>query len=313
MGGIGAIAEPLVVVTLLFGGTWINRDPNPGRKRRPRDARRISEDVEDLETGRNPRSGETDPLMDEDDVESRSSSPSLFPNQEPKYRMRTVGAWGVKRQVTTPNTRRFKGYFLSRLLERFPFLVECWYWALIYWVHLMPASPYQANKIQVYQLGRAATAVLIAKGTIFAARKHALEVIAAEQSLCIFWELRIQQFFMKNQFVMTWINRIYSFIHIPGSIAFLVWLFYYTNTRNRIDVKQPDKDAGEAKGSPAGLRLYERRRRTMAFCNLLAFIVFTVWPCMPPRLLSADTTDDELGKLARSYGYDFPLKLLTYH
>ncbi len=102
MGGIGAIAEPLVVVTLLFGGTWINRDPNPGPKRRPRDVRRISEDVEDLETGRN---------HDEDDVESRSSSPSLLPHQEPKYRVRTVGAWGVRKQVTTPNTRRFKGYF----------------------------------------------------------------------------------------------------------------------------------------------------------------------------------------------------------
>ncbi len=165
--------------------------------------------------------------------------------------------------------------------------------------------------MQVYQLGRAATAVLIGEGTIFAERKYALEVIAAEQSLHIFWELRIQQFFMKNQFVMTWINRTYSFIHIPGSIAFLVWLFYYTNTRNRVDVKQPDKDVGEAKGSAAGPRLYERRRRTMAFCKLLAFIVFTVWPCMPPRLLSADTTDDELGKLARSYGYDFPIKLLT--
>jgi hypothetical protein len=313
MGGIGAIAEPLVVVTLLFGSTWINRDPNPGRKRRPRDVRRISEGVEDLETGRNPRERETDLLMDEGDVESSSSSPSLLPNQEPKYRMRTVGAWGVRRQVTTPNTRRFKGYFLSRLLERFPFLVECWYWALIYWGRLMPASSYQANEIQVYQLGRAATAVWIVENTIFAARKHALEVIAAEQSLHIFWELPIQQFFMKNQLVMTWINRTYSFIHIPGSIAFLVSLFYYTNTRNRIDVKQPDKDAGEAKGSPAGPRLYERRRRTMAFCNLLAFIVFSVWPCMPPRLLRADTTDDELGKLARSYGYHFPLKLLTYH
>jgi hypothetical protein len=41
----------------------------------------------------------------------------------------------------------------------------------------------------------------------------------------------------------------------------------------------------------------------MAFCNLLAFIIFTVWPCMPPRLLSADTSQGDTGKLARSYGY----------
>jgi len=224
----------------------------------------------------------------EGDIESRSASPSLLATQEPKWRTRTIGVWGVRKEVTTPNTRRFKGYFLSRLLETFPFLVECWYWALIYWV---------------YQLGRAATAVWIVEGTIHAARKHALQVIAAEEKLHIFWELHIQRFFMQNQFVMTWINRTYSFIHIPGSITFLIWLFYYTNTRNRIDESQPGKNTGEAKGSPAGPKLYESRRRTMALCNLLAFIIFTFWPCMPPRLLSADTSQGETGQLARSYGF----------
>lgn len=107
---------------------------------------------------------------------------------------------------------------------------------------------------------------------------------------------------MQNVFMMTWINRVYSFIHIPGSIAFLIWLFYYTNTRNRVgNLHNPL--LGKARGSPAGPRLYESRRRTMAFCNLLAFIIFTAWPCMPPRLLSADTSDDPVGKLARSYGF----------
>lgn len=136
-----------------------------------------------------------------------------------------------------------------------------------------------------------------------AARKHALQVIVAEERLHMFWELPIQQFFMKSDFWMTWINRTYSFIHIPGSIAFLVWLFYYTNTRNRIGNTRSENSFGESKGSPAGSHLYESRRRTMAFCNLLAFIIFTLWPCMPPRLLSADTSDDVVGKLARSYGY----------
>jgi len=153
---------------------------------------------------------------------------------------------------------------------------------------------------QVYQLGRAATAVWIVEGTVIAARKHALQVIAMEERLRIFWELDIQRFFMRNQFVMTWINRTYSFIHIPGSIAFLAWLFYYTNTRNRVGEGQRGKNVAR---SAAGPRLYESRRRTMAFCNLLAFIIFTLWPCMPPRLLSADNSDDEDGKLARSYGF----------
>ena len=124
MGGIGAIAEPLVVITLLFCGTWINRHFDPGRKRRPGGSRRASGDA----TAR-----EADALTEED-LEARSSSPSLLVSREPKWRTRTIGAWGARMEVTTPNTKRFKGYFLSRLLERFPFLVECWYWALIYWV-----------------------------------------------------------------------------------------------------------------------------------------------------------------------------------
>ena len=123
------MAEPLVVIALLVGGTWINRDFNPGRRRRARDVRRVSRDGSSNASSY----GSDTPLIEE---ESRSSSPSLLAAQEPKWRKRTIGAWGFKTEVVTPNTRRFKNYFLSRLLEKFPFLVECWYWALIYWVSL---------------------------------------------------------------------------------------------------------------------------------------------------------------------------------
>lgn len=118
------------MVVLLFGGAWINRDFNPGLRRTPTNVRRFSED--DLEDGSG-RTKESDVLMESLDT-SRSSSPSLLPDQEPEYRLRTLRAFGKQRQVTTPNTKRFKGYFLSRLLQNFPFLVECWYWFLIYWV-----------------------------------------------------------------------------------------------------------------------------------------------------------------------------------
>jgi hypothetical protein len=139
MGGIGSVAEPLVVVTLLIVGTWTNRDFDPGR-RKPQHARRISSDVDaDGPNARWPRSRETDTLLDGEDLESgRSTSPSLLPTSEPKWRRRRLGIFGVETQIVTPNTRRFKGYLLSRLLERLPFLVECWYWALIYWVCIPP-------------------------------------------------------------------------------------------------------------------------------------------------------------------------------
>jgi hypothetical protein len=61
---------------------------------------------------------------------------SLLANvdDEPKWRKREVVVLGMRKDVMSPNTRRFKDYFLSRLLQKFPFLVEAWYWALIYWV-----------------------------------------------------------------------------------------------------------------------------------------------------------------------------------
>jgi hypothetical protein len=156
---------------------------------------------------------------------------------------------------------------------------------------------------QVYQLGRAFTTVILIEGTVHVARKHALQLIEIEKSLHIFWELPIQRFFMNFTAMMPWINFLYSFIHIPGTIAFLVWLYYYTITRNRLVQRRDGHVSGEPEGSPSGPALYEARRRTMAVCNLLAFVVFTTWPCMPPRLLSDPTYDGPSAELAKSYGF----------
>lgn len=157
--------------------------------------------------------------------------------------------------------------------------------------------------MQVYQLGRAFTAVNLVEGTVHVARRHALQLIHLEQRLHIFWEPTIQAAFLRHELLMHWINRIYSFIHIPGTIFFLVWLYYYTTVRNRVDERRGDRNAGEVDGSPAGPKLFEARRRTMAVCNLLAFVVFTAWPCMPPRLLSDPNIKSAAGEEGRSYGF----------
>lgn len=141
------------------------------------------------------------------------------------------------------------------------------------------------------------------EGTVDVARRHALQVVRLEEKLGIFWEVRIQNYFLRHTLLMTWINWIYSFIHIPGTIAFLVWLYYYTITRNRINEPQSGKPRGITSGSPAGPLLYQARRRTMAVCNLLAFVVFTLWPCMPPRLLSDPSVEGPEAELGRTYGF----------
>jgi hypothetical protein len=135
------------------------------------------------------------------------------------------------------------------------------------------------------------------------ARFHALQVIDLEQRLHIFHELNIQAFFLRYPSLMVWINRVYSFIHIPGTILFLVWLFHYTTVRNHLFRREAGKDAVEVDDFSGRHKLFEARRRTMAMCNLLAFCVFTIWPCMPPRLLSDPDIDGDVGERARSFGF----------
>lgn len=98
-------------------------------------------------------------------------------------------------------------------------------------------------------------------------------------------------------------NWLYSYIHIPGTIAFLVGLYYYTITRNRLLPGRSGQLGDDVHGSPSGPALYEARRRTMAVCNLLAFVIFTLWPCMPPRLLSDSSIEGPDGIVAKSFGF----------
>lgn len=101
---------------------------------------------------------------------------------------------------------------------------------------------------------------------------------------------------------MIWTNRTYSYIHIPATILFLICLYYFIITSGR----NADCEHHTVSGRVESLRklaLYESRRRTMAMCNLIAFIVFTAWPCMPPRLLSDKSVKGPSGNLARSYGF----------
>lgn len=322
--GYGIFLEPLVVVILLFGGTWINREPDVSRLTfrsnsftnpapASQDTLLLSRGVSMLE----PSDGD-DELEQKNVRVSRSLSPSLLPHREEQWRKREIRLLYWKKEISTPNTAVFRSRFMSRLLQRFPFLVECWYWALVYWVsaRLLIIFFFAINNnnifciMQTYQLGRAFTAVTLEDATVATARKHALQLINRERALHIFWELPIQKAFMHHPHLMTWTNWLYSFIHIPGTIAFLVWLYHYTRIQNRVKerVGPPAKLGGHKAAtstsvSPAGLGLYEARRRTLATCNLLAFVIFTLWPCMPPRLLSDEHVEGAIGELSRSYGF----------
>ena len=59
--------------------------------------------------------------------------------------------------------------------------------------------------------------------------------------------------------------RTYAMVHIPATIAFMAYSYRYFQ--------------------PA---VFQSTRRTLVICNCLAFIIFSLWPCMPPRLLPFD-------------------------
>lgn len=134
--GVGVVIEPLVIVTLLFGGAWVNRNTKYRvfDRRKNSSSRSTSPDGSVESNRSSPRSSAS--LLDG----YRASSPSLLAEQVPHWRKRELRVFGFRKEVVSPNTRRFEGYFLSRLLQKFPFLVEVWYWALIYWVCLHPTT-----------------------------------------------------------------------------------------------------------------------------------------------------------------------------
>jgi hypothetical protein len=116
--------------------------------------------------------------------------------------------------------------------------------------------------LQVYQIGRAVSALTLKEETTRIAREHGIQILHLEQSLGIQVENAVQKWVMSSPFWIDTLNKIYSYVHIPATIGFMVYFFKY---------------------APAPI--FRRVRRTLVTCNLLAFIVFTSWPCMPPRLL----------------------------
>ncbi|PIA93060.1 hypothetical protein CB0940_04323 [Cercospora beticola] len=246
--------EAVMFVTILFGGMILTRRRDFsifGRNRRKGGGYKSILD-------RSPSSSSLDEEFEfdsgnEDDENAwQSSSEYLYgpEKQIPKTRS-CCGLW----QITTPNTSRFQNHIHSRLFQKFPFLVEMLYWVLNYLFYRM--TTILSNKIFAGQ------------GIWTAAQSHAITLLSFEhlsifRYLFLIRELDIQQWFMHgHQDLLTFLDRFYSLIHIPGSMAFIVWYYYVAPSH----------------------ATFATVRRTMTLTNFMAFATFTVYPMMPPRLL----------------------------
>lgn len=129
--GVGAVLEPLVVIVLLFGGTWINRATKTRSYTTyiPRSSFEYSRAGSPDSLG----SGYSSPISKDGLLGARSCSP-LSQTSDERCHQRRLTYLGFSWTVSSPNTVVFRDRLMSRLLGKLPFLVECWYWALMYWV-----------------------------------------------------------------------------------------------------------------------------------------------------------------------------------
>lgn len=142
---------------------------------------------------------------DDSDSESafyRSRSPSPM-----KERERCCGV-----PVEVPDSSRFANHFHSRILQKYPFLVEMFYWALNYAAYAM------TKNVAATVYGRGG------KQVTEKAQDNGIRILNFEYNTFfnIFFpipEVQLQRYFItRHQPIMTFFNQIYSLVHIPGTV-----------------------------------------------------------------------------------------------
>lgn len=203
-----------------------------------------------LDTSQNSSARSSDELLGYDPVnEDDAQEYTAATNHMPKQR-KLLGI-----TFNTPNTSRFKNNIHSRVLQRFPFLIEMFYWIINY-------AFYRMTRI-------IAQRIFSGTGIWQAAENHGIAVLGFEEFSFLNFlfpirEIDVQQWFMHgHQDGLSVLNRIYALIHIPGTVGFIAWYYYI------------------APSHPT----FATVRRTMTLTNFLAFTTFVFYPCMPPRLL----------------------------
>ena len=140
-----------------------------------------------------------DPDNDDDAQEPLASSKHL-----PKRR-RCCGI-----AMYTPNTSRFTDHIHSRILQKFPFLIEMFYWIITY---------------LFYRMTKVLSQRIFSEDIWAVAEEHGLQVLEFERYgplrfLFPWQEHNVQMWFMSgHQTALTFLNRAYALIHIPGTVG----------------------------------------------------------------------------------------------
>lgn len=157
-------------------------------------------------------------LLPRDNYEDYSPDGSLDSDLSSDYDQLTGTKYPPKKRnccgmaVQTPNSSRFADHIHSRILQKFPFLIEMFYWALNF-------VTYACTKAiaQEFFSGN--------DGLWALAQDHGVLILNIEHAswLKFLFPIRendFQQWFLNGHLsALTFLNRIYSLVHIPGTVT----------------------------------------------------------------------------------------------
>ena len=185
-----------MVATILFGAMFLTRKRN-FRVLDPSSSPRPGYLDSDYTSTEHLLSYPTDSDSDLEDVSTAKSPPKI----------RNLGCC----KVVTPNTSRFRNNIHSRILQRFPFLIEMFYWIINYAFYRMTSV--------------LSSRLFAGRGIWDVAQEHGISVLEAEEygMLNFLFPVRerdVQQWFMHgHQDALTVLNKCYALIHIPGTVG----------------------------------------------------------------------------------------------
>lgn len=156
------------------------------------------------------RSQSADSLLSQNDRDSDDEGLSEAQrNEKATWLGQRQTIWGI-----SLDTSRFAGNLHSRILQKFPFLIEMFYWALNYVVYTMTKKI--AQHLYALQGSHEVTEL---------AQKHALDILWFEHDSVFriffpFTEVGVQKYFIENHMsILSAFNQLYSIVHIPGTVA----------------------------------------------------------------------------------------------
>lgn len=112
--------------------------------------------------------------------------------------------------VCTPNTLRFADHLHSRILQKFPFLIEMFYWIITY---------------LFYRMTKILSKKIFSESIWDVAQNHGLEVLDFQQFGWLSFlfprnEHDVQKWFVDgHQTALTVLNGTYALIHVPGTVG----------------------------------------------------------------------------------------------